>query len=338
MGGVRVVGIWLVVGACFSPTFPEGAPCASPADCPGDLMCDPGSNTCVGEIVAPTECDPGFAVDGSSCVDIDECATGNDCSADGTCSNTPGSFTCACNAGFEGDGRSCARICTAVVIYDDCVAPDTDCATLSEALFADNAAAALGLEVKYGGVADQPAFRTLLADGGFELVIVDSSLSPLQGATADAVAAWIDGGGRTILNYWDLDNANEGATLRAALQVDTVGSFTVPKNVVPDPAASIDIFASVPLPLTFTDPMVDDGDDLALAADGEIIARHTDEDGPAAITLTRGGRAFTMGFMPVGMVFQTPRDTDNDGVPDVQELYQNLIGQLCGLMPAPAQR
>jgi len=41
-------------------------------------------------------------------VDIDECATNNDdCSADGTCTNTVGDFTCACNAGYAGDGRTC---------------------------------------------------------------------------------------------------------------------------------------------------------------------------------------------------------------------------------------
>jgi hypothetical protein len=30
------------------------------------------------------------------------------------------------------------------------------------------------------------------------------------------------------------------------------------------------------------------------------------------------------------MVFQGPRDNDGDGKPDVQELYTNLIGYLCG--------
>ena len=42
-------------------------------------------------------------------VDIDECATGSaGCSADATCTNVAGSFTCTCNSGYEGDGQTCA--------------------------------------------------------------------------------------------------------------------------------------------------------------------------------------------------------------------------------------
>ena len=39
--------------------------------------------------------------------DINECVTGAStaiCVADATCIDTPGSFVCVCNAGFEGDG------------------------------------------------------------------------------------------------------------------------------------------------------------------------------------------------------------------------------------------
>ena len=31
----------------------------------------------------------------------------DNCSSDGTCTNTAGSFTCACNSGFSGDGVTC---------------------------------------------------------------------------------------------------------------------------------------------------------------------------------------------------------------------------------------
>ena len=40
--------------------------------------------------------------------DIEECAVGTDnCAATATCTNTLGSFTCACNAGYSGDGVTC---------------------------------------------------------------------------------------------------------------------------------------------------------------------------------------------------------------------------------------
>ena len=38
---------------------------------------------------------------------INECETGAaDCAPDATCFDTPGSFECRCNEGFEGDGRT----------------------------------------------------------------------------------------------------------------------------------------------------------------------------------------------------------------------------------------
>ncbi len=41
--------------------------------------------------------------------DIDECAANtHDCHLYATCTNTDGSFTCACNAGYTGDGKSCS--------------------------------------------------------------------------------------------------------------------------------------------------------------------------------------------------------------------------------------
>ena len=40
--------------------------------------------------------------------DVDECATDVDnCDTNANCTNTPGSFTCACNLGYSGDGLTC---------------------------------------------------------------------------------------------------------------------------------------------------------------------------------------------------------------------------------------
>lgn len=67
-----------------------GATCAVDATCQNE--------TCV--------CNDGFAGDGTTCSDIDECENAP-CDAFATCANAVGSFSCACNDGFSGDGITC---------------------------------------------------------------------------------------------------------------------------------------------------------------------------------------------------------------------------------------
>ena len=74
--------------------------------------CDDG-NTAAGDGCSGTcVVEDGFACTGtpSACADVDECAAGtDDCDENATCTNAAGSFTCACNAGFKGDGATCTN-------------------------------------------------------------------------------------------------------------------------------------------------------------------------------------------------------------------------------------
>jgi hypothetical protein len=44
-------------------------------------------------------------------LDIDECANGHDCHVNATCTNNIGSYACACNSGFSGNGTVCEGMC-----------------------------------------------------------------------------------------------------------------------------------------------------------------------------------------------------------------------------------
>ncbi|MGK3960682.1 FG-GAP-like repeat-containing protein [Sorangium sp. So ce118] len=56
--------------------------------------------------------------------DVNECALGTDnCDANAVCINTTDSFTCACNAGYEGDGVTCTDVDECALGTDNC---DTD--------------------------------------------------------------------------------------------------------------------------------------------------------------------------------------------------------------------
>ncbi|PKN44429.1 MAG: hypothetical protein CVU59_11655, partial [Deltaproteobacteria bacterium HGW-Deltaproteobacteria-17] len=62
----------------------------------------------------------------SVCTDDDECTLGTDnCSANATCTNTLGGFSCACNAGFSGDGVTCTDLDECTLGTDNCHANAT---------------------------------------------------------------------------------------------------------------------------------------------------------------------------------------------------------------------
>jgi hypothetical protein len=65
-------------------------------------------------------CISGYENVNETCVDINECDTTNNCSANGFCMNTSGSYGCECNNGYSGDGFTCEDINECEKQTDNC--------------------------------------------------------------------------------------------------------------------------------------------------------------------------------------------------------------------------
>nr|XP_018672837.1 protein jagged-1-like [Ciona intestinalis] len=55
-------------------------------------------------------CDEGYSGNGKYCHDINECKTTSPCHHNASCTNTNGSFNCLCKSGYTGNGTHCADI------------------------------------------------------------------------------------------------------------------------------------------------------------------------------------------------------------------------------------
>jgi hypothetical protein len=273
-------------------------------------------------------CDPGYALTPDGCVDIDECAANTDtCSANAACTNVAGSFTCACNAGFDGNGSTCTKRCNSALVYVDCPAAGTSCENINQSTLISNAVNGRGLTAKI--TTDLTDFATEYDAGGFDLLIIDSGRTGINAALANRTALWVAADKLSIVSFWNLDNGTTGQTLRTALGVTVTTSFTAPKDAYYDPAGGVNLFDRVEQltsPMTFSNTFDDDGDVIALSGAGRIVARFGSATGTGAAAITHGDKAITLGFLPV----EATKDDDADGKSDAQELYTNMIAYLCG--------
>ena len=82
-----------------------------------------------GKPVGPSDtsavsCNAGYVpITGGGCREVDECADENPCGEHGHCENTPGSYQCSCDAGYQSLDRSCVDI-------DECKTDNGGCEVL----------------------------------------------------------------------------------------------------------------------------------------------------------------------------------------------------------------
>ncbi|GFN91253.1 fibrillin-1 [Plakobranchus ocellatus] len=103
-------------------------PCGEDLDCTDLAASDQGNDT-VGYVCG--DCAEGYTRDGASCIDINECignGTSPVCPENADCTNTVGSFSCSCSAGYRddpSDNTQCQDI-------DECAEQTHDCDQLCE--------------------------------------------------------------------------------------------------------------------------------------------------------------------------------------------------------------
>lgn len=121
---------------CTSALLASGTSCDDGDACTYTDVCD-GLGACSGTTISCSDDDCNTrSCNGSAsctvtpipgaCGDVDECQLGTDnCSPDASCTNTTGSFTCDCNAGFAGDGVTCNDIDECQLLQSVCDANAT---------------------------------------------------------------------------------------------------------------------------------------------------------------------------------------------------------------------
>jgi hypothetical protein len=108
--------------SCNNPAYTlsiDGSSCIDKNDCTPDHCGDDGDNhaNCT-DNKAPKaghtcDCSPGFEFDGTMCADVNECASGSNPCAHGTCNNEKGTYSCVCAPGYELKKGSAAPTCVA---------------------------------------------------------------------------------------------------------------------------------------------------------------------------------------------------------------------------------
>jgi hypothetical protein len=171
-------------------------------------------------------CVTGYAGDGGTCTDIDECAgEATGCSADALCTNLPGSSSCTCKPGYVGDGGTCADVAASISglrwnipciqigpTACTCVDPASVSATLS-----GTPGAQYDVTLRFRGVVEQKTYTGGTNDGAWwqegGLAPNDGNNIYRLGFSSPEQTFYLNRGTSAISRAWAIDYTK---TIRAA--------------------------------------------------------------------------------------------------------------------------
>ncbi len=350
---MRIQGWWGVALICLGML---DLGCSHPsADCPAKFK------TC-GSICVDT------ATDVANCGTCgNACAAGNVCSA-GTCAISCQSGLNACGASCRdlqtdeancgacgkacGPGQACtAGVCACppgmpscgpnVLVWSDA---QSFYPTAPEAFGAVSLLKGTAIKTTGSTMAD---FVAAYDAGGFDMVVVDETNYFPTPAFLARLNDWVSCGGRFIVNAFPIIYPTPSAALGNLLGITAANPQCVAAgataSIFPD-KTTVDLWgpvASVPSPLAPTAPNLvspfcglpyPQYYELTAAAGGAIAGRfNTAGTGPGAIAVTRNGHVVVQAFNPSDYRLA---DTNGDGIPDIQALYENEIAYMAKQGPA----
>ncbi len=293
-----------------------------------------GGNVCANGTCTQS-CPVGETACGASCRDLQTdvascgacgkaCGPGQSCNA-GVCGCPPGMPVCGPNVLVWSDTG---------VLYS----------TAPEATGAVSRLKGVATTTTASGMAD---FVAAYDAGGFDVVVVDETDFFPSSAFSARINDWVSCGGRFIINAFPIIYPAPNAALGGLLGITAANPQCVASgstvSIFPD-KSTVDLWgpvATVPSPLAPTAPNLispfcgipyPQYYELTAAPGGAIAGRFTTAGtGPGAIAVTRSGHVVVHAFNPSDYRLA---DTNTDGIPDIQALYENEIAYLVKQGPA----